>query len=244
MSGSRECEHSSLESSLGYRFSDPSLLRTALTHTSFVKGEHRSMHGEHNERLEFLGDAILQLVVSAYLYKTHPELQEGGMTRMRSSLVREEGLYRAACALGIPDAILLGRGEELTGGRRKPSIVSDAMEAVIGAVTLDGGMDAAVRLILGKIVRILEDCRMESSEKDFKTKLQEYAHKARLGGVTYVLAGTEGPEHDKTFLMEALIGGERYGRGGGRNKQDAGQKAAEDALSRLNTSAETEPDSN
>ena len=244
MTGSFERTIAALESSIGYRFKDKTLLKTALTHTSYVKGEHRTIRGEHNERLEFLGDAILQLVVSAYLYKIHPELQEGGMTRMRSSLVREEGLYRAACDLGVPDAILLGKGEELSGGRKKPSIVSDAMEAVIGAVTLDGGMDAAVKLILCRIVRILEDCRMESSEKDFKTRLQEYAHKTRLGSVTYVLAGTEGPEHDKTFLMEAYVGGECFGKGVGRNKQEAGQKAAEIALARLSASAGTEPESN
>ncbi|MDD4312207.1 MAG: ribonuclease III, partial [Eubacteriales bacterium] len=163
---------STLEGTLEYTFTDRSLLETALTHTSFVKGDGK--RHTHNERLEFLGDAVLELCVSEHLYLEHPELQEGAMTRHRARLVCEHALYSAAVTLGIPAYLRLGNGEELTGGRSKPSIVSDALEAIIGAIFLDGGIADAKRVILERVIRLLEDARVDETDKDYKTRLQEY----------------------------------------------------------------------
>lgn len=221
----------SLEQKLQYRFIDRSLLETALTHTSFVKGDGRQ--AEHNERMEFLGDAVLELVVSEHLYHTRPDLQEGEMTRMRARLVCEGALFSAANELGVPEFLRLGHGEEGTGGRAKPSVVSDAMEAVIGAIFLDGGMEAARRVVLERVIRLLEATREDSSDKDYKTRLQEYVQKGHLGRLTYALAGTEGPEHSKIFTMCVLLDGDTIGTGAGKTKQNAGQAAARAALKRL-----------
>ena len=235
MSDNGERHISDLEQSIGYAFRDKKLIRIALTHSSFVKGEHREARGTHNERLEFLGDAVLQLVVSAYLFKTHPEMKEGQLTRMRSSLVCEKGLYKAAKILGVPGALFLSVGEEHTGGRDKPSIVSDAMEAIIGAVYLDGGIESASTLILDKIVETLAENRQESDEKDFKTRLQEYVHKAHLGQIAYETVSAEGPEHCRIFTMRVTVNGIPAGIGTGANKQEAGQNAAKEALRILAT---------
>ena len=161
-----------LEETLAYPFFDRSLLETALTHTSFVKGDGKRQ--AHNERLEFLGDAVLELCVSEHLYRGHPDLQEGAMTRQRARLVCERALFSAAVALGIPAVLRLGNGEELTGGRNKPSIVSDALEAVIGAIYLDGGLEHARRVILERVIRLLEDAKVDELDRDYKTRLQEH----------------------------------------------------------------------
>ncbi len=221
----------SLEQKLQYTFSDRSLLETALTHTSFVKGDGR--RAEHNERMEFLGDAVLELIVSERLYRIRPVLREGEMTRMRARLVCEGALFSAANALGIPELLRLGHGEEVTGGRTKPSVVSDAMEAVIGAIFLDGGMEQAKRVVLNSVIRLLETAHVDSSDKDYKTRLQEYVQKDHKGQLTYMLAGTEGPEHSKRFTMRVLLSGRDLGEGSGSTKQSAGQAAAKAALVRL-----------
>ena len=226
-------EREALEQALGYRFQNPKLLKTALTHTSYVKGENRQAHGSHNERLEFLGDAVLELVVSQHLFLTHEDRQEGELTRMRANLVRESALFQAAKALGIPQAILLGPGEERTGGREKPSIVSDALEAVIGALYLDGGFEAALPLVMEHVIRPLAEQAMESDRKDYKTQLQELVQKRRLGAIQYELTGAEGPEHQRIFHMEVLIAGIPMGSGSGSSKQAAGQSAAQAALKTL-----------
>ncbi|MEG1524047.1 MAG: ribonuclease III [Clostridia bacterium] len=226
-----EKQKTQIEQNIGYTFCERSLLEMALTHTSFVKGDGKNAH--HNERMEFLGDAVLELIVSEHLYHGHPEMQEGRMTRARARLVCEPALYSAACALGIPSFLRLGHGEEQTGGRDKPSIVSDAMEAVIGAVFLDGGMQAAKTLVLGRVIKLLEDARIDEQDQDYKTQLQEYVQKDHIGLITYELTATSGPEHNKRFSMRVLLTGQEIGSGEGGTKQSAGQAAAYSALLRL-----------
>ncbi len=220
-----------LQTRIGYTFADASLLAAALTHTSFVKGEGRK--ATHNERMEFLGDAVLEVIVSEHLYRTYPEKQEGEMTRIRARLVCEDALYRAAKRLGVPEALRLGRGEEITGGRDKPSVVSDAMEAVIGAVFLDGGMEAARTLVLGRVIRLLEEANADAMDQDYKTRLQELVQKGHAGKLTYELADAHGPEHQKIFTMRVLLDGSEIGRGDGTNKHNAGQAAARAALAAM-----------
>ncbi|MCE5189559.1 MAG: ribonuclease III [Eubacteriales bacterium] len=220
-----------LEKTLAYTFQNRSLLETALTHTSFVKGDGKRQ--THNERLEFLGDAVLELCVSEHLYRGHPELQEGAMTRHRARLVCEQALFSAAVALGIPEGLQLGNGEELTGGRSKPSIVSDALEAVIGAIYLDGGLEHARRVILERVIRLLEDARVDEMDRDYKTRLQEYVQKGHIGSLEYGCLDETGPEHQKRFTICVRLSGEVIGEGTGLNKQSAGQAAAKDALIRL-----------
>ncbi|NLI55188.1 MAG: ribonuclease III [Clostridiales bacterium] len=220
-----------LEETLQYTFSDRSLLETALTHTSFVKGDGRRQ--THNERLEFLGDAVLELCVSEHLYLDHPELQEGAMTRHRARLVCEKALFSAALALGVPACLRLGNGEELTGGRSKPSIVSDALEAILGAIYLDGGLEHARRVILNRVIRLLEEARVDETDKDYKTRLQEHVQKGHIGTLEYECLDETGPEHQKQFTICVLLSGEPIGEGTGHNKQSAGQEAAKAALIRL-----------
>lgn len=222
---------SALESALQYRFHNRALLDAALTHTSFVKGDGRRQ--THNERLEFLGDAVLELCVSEHLYLENPQMQEGDMTRHRARLVCEQALFSAAVALGAPACLRLGNGEELTGGREKPSIVSDALEAVVGAIYLDGGLDAARRVIVGVIIRLLEDARVDELDKDYKTRLQEYVQRDHIGKLEYACSGATGPEHRKRFTICVSLSGEMLGEGTGATKQSAGQAAARAALERL-----------
>lgn len=224
-------EIAALEKRLGYAFSDRTLLETALTHTSFVKGDGRA--AIHNERLEFLGDAVLELSVSAYLYAHYPKLDEGHMTRARAATVCEAALCEAATRLGIPEALRLGHGEEHTGGRTKPSILSDAYEAVVGAIFLDGGMDAARDFVLRSQETVLQKAAAGHQEKDYKTALQEYVQKRHLGEIQYRLAEEKGPDHQKEFRIELLLRGQALSEGSGGSKQEAGQRAAEAALARL-----------
>ncbi len=217
-----------LEKQLHYAFHNRSLLETALTHTSFVKGDARGT--AHNERMEFLGDAVLELIVSEHLYHTRPDLQEGEMTRTRARLVCEGALFYAAKELGLPEHLRLGHGEEVTGGRQKPSVVSDTMEAVIGAIFLDGGLEKAKAFVLERVISLLENARVDIQDSDYKTRLQEYAQKDRLGQPVYQLIGTSGPEHSKVFTMEVQLAGQALGQGIGATKQSAGQAAAKAAL--------------
>ncbi len=220
-----------LEARIGYTFSNRSLLETALTHTSFVKGDGR--HAQHNERMEFLGDAVLELIVSRYLYGAYPSMNEGQMTRMRASLVCERSLFTAACALELPAWLRLGNGEEQTGGRKKPSVVSDALEAVICAVFLDGGNDAAEQLVTERILPLLKQAAASDDDKDYKTRLQELVQRDHIGQLSYRLLGETGPEHSKLFTMAVLLSEKELGRGVGQSKQSAGQAAAQAALAAL-----------
>lgn len=217
-----------LEERLEYQFHDLALLDTALTHTSYVKGDGRA--SAHNERLEFLGDAVLELCTSEYLFIRFPDSDEGAMTRLRAQAVCESALYEVAKDYGFGRLLLLGRGEDHSGGREKPSILSDAVEAVIGALYIDGGMEVAKRFIMRFVHKSVEDAMAGRLIKDHKTMLQEYVQKHHMGQIAYELIGSSGPDHNKTFSMRVLVAGETAGTGEGRTKQEAGQHAARAAL--------------
>ncbi len=215
---------------LGYRFHDESLLYRALTHSSLAVEQHRM--GEDNERLEYLGDAVLEHLVSRHLYDTHPEMREGALTRLRSSLVCEGALSAAARKLGLGDCLLLSRGEEQCGGREKDSILSDAFEAVLAAVYLDGGLEVAQRLVR-EYVLSAENLEHRSSSKDSKTAFQELVHADHKGrAIRYELVGESGPDHKKVFTMRVLVDEIEWGSGSGPSKQAAGQAAAQMAIER------------
>lgn len=212
---------------LGYRFQDAKLLATALTHPSFG-GDH---HVPHYQRLEFLGDAVLELAVSNYLYSELPEVDEGKLTRIRAALVREETLCRAAKRIGLGEYIRLSVGEERSGGREKPSILSDVMEAVFAAVYLDGGFQCAVKVVRDVLG---EELRPETlaDRLDAKSRLQELLQ--REGGMpSYEYLSMEGPPHAPMFYYRVSDGSRVLGEGSGQSKQHAQQAAARDALKRM-----------
>lgn len=227
----RRVQLQSWEKSSGYRFNDPELLDVALTHTSFVKGDGNGHL--HNERLEFLGDAVLELSVSWYLYKHYPNLNEGIMTRVRSLAVCESALYEVAKRYNVGAVLRLSHGEERTGGRDKPSILSDALEAVIGAMYLDGGWDAVNAFILGFALEHIKASVENINTKDYKTQLQEWAQREHMGMVEYRTTEEKGPAHLKEFTIQASIGDIPYGSGTAGSKRAAGQIAAKAALEAL-----------
>ena len=222
---------SELEELLGYRFRDRSLLQTALTHSSYAN-EHSRSGAESYERLEFLGDSILGAVTADYLYRRRPALPEGDMTRIRAELVCEESLYRVACDLSLSRWMRLGRGEELSGGRKRPSILADMVEAVIAAVCLDGGLEAAGLLIRERVLQDAEATILNAG-RDAKSALQELVQKENSGSVRYEETGETGPDHDKRFLCAVFVNGVRTGEGEGRSKKEAEQAAAAAALKKL-----------
>lgn len=218
----------SLEKKLGYRFQDRALLDEALNHSSYAN-EHRGGLGS-NERLEFLGDSVLGFVSAEHLFRKHPDLPEGDLTRMRASLVCEQSLYEVARELELGSYLKLGRGEEAGGGRERQSILADAMEAVFAAVYLDGGIEAVRELI----VRVLLSQAADSQErKDYKTTLQEVVQRRSGQVLTYHMISQSGPDHNKTFLFEVRLNDESVGRGEGRSKKEAEQAAARDALEKM-----------
>lgn len=231
MPTSREEQLQILQQAIGYFFQDTALLDMALTHTSFVKGDGKGR--AHNERLEYLGDAVLELCVTEQLYRRYPKWSEGEMTRARAAIVCEPSLYTAAKEAGLQQYLLLGHGEDRTGGRDKPSILSDALEALIGAIYLDGGFEPARAFVLGFAGRMLEQAREMVISKDYKSTLQEYAQKKHLGGVQYRLLGATGPDHQKQFCMQVYLQDALMGEGTGGSKQEAGQRAAKQALEAL-----------
>ena len=210
-----------LEGKIGYTFRDRSLLVLALTHTSFANEAH-SGHLGSNERLEFLGDAVLELVSSDFFYREKPKLSEGELTKLRASFVCEPALAYCAEQIPLPPYLLLGRGEEMTGGRLRPSIVSDAMEAVIGAIYLDGGLTPA-RAYIDRF--ILNDIEGKRYFYDAKT-----IQKDKDAVLSYELRGEEGPEHLKRFTVAALRDGVPLAEGEGSSKKEAEQRAAYAAL--------------
>ena len=199
------------------------LLNTALTHTSYAN-EHKGEVIHDNERLEFLGDAVLEVVSSEFLFRNYPALPEGDLTKLRASIVCEPTLALCARALDLGDFLLLGKGEEHTGGRKRDSIVSDAMEALIGAIYLDGGFASAKEFIHRFIMTDIEHKKLFY---DSKTILQEQVQKNwHDGEISYVLTGEEGSDHDKTFLVDLYVAGENKSSGKGRTKKAAEQDAA------------------
>ncbi|MCR5295472.1 MAG: ribonuclease III [Lachnospiraceae bacterium] len=217
-----------LEETIGYSFSDKELLLTAMTHTSFAN-EHRGQNVKHNERLEFLGDAVLEAVSSEFLYERYPTDSEGVLSTMRASMVCEPSLAICARKLGLPRFLRLGRGEDSSGGRDKDSVISDATEAVIGAIYLDGGFEKAKEFALTHILLVLKE---DELYRDFKTELQEIIQN-RGEFVTYVLVGEEGPDHDKRYTMEVQVNGQTLGRGKGKTKKMASKMAAREAMKNI-----------
>ena len=217
-----------LQETLRYRFRDDRLLTNALTHSSYAN-EH---HCASNERLEFVGDSVLGMVVAAQLYRDFPALPEGRMTRLRAELVCERSLHEVAVRLGLGRRLRLGRGEESTGGRERPSILADCVEAVIAALYLDGGLAVAKRFIDDNILCKLPEAEMLTH--DYKTELQELVQQTPGHSVCYEMTGESGPDHDKRFTAAVSLLGEEIGRGEGRTKKEAEQRAAQAALRRLN----------
>jgi ribonuclease-3 len=218
-----------LQQRLGHRFAQPRLLVCALTHRSFG--------ADHNERLEFLGDAVLNLAVSALLYERFSGSDEGDLTRVRAHLVREESLHRAALLLGLPDVMRLSEGEARGGGAQRPSILADAVEALIGAAYLDGGWEPAqhiVRRLFGEIIRATD---VDSWSKDAKTELQEWLQARRLPVPAYRIAATRGQAHAQTFEVECAVATlDLAERGEGRSRRAAEQEAARRMLEVLKAS--------
>ena len=220
-----------LEEKIGYFFKDKNLLSQSLTHSSYAN-ERKTDKKPDYERLEFLGDAVLELVSSDYLFHRNKDLPEGKLTKLRASMVCEPALAGCARDIGLEAYILLGKGEEHTGGRDRDSIISDVMEALIGAVYLDGGIDEARSLIH---TFVLEKQKEKISFRDSKTILQELVQAGDYKSFEYRLVGQKGPDHDKTFMAEAVLDGEVIGYGEGRTKKAAEQSAAEKAIERIKT---------
>ena len=215
-----------LEQKIGYSFQDKRLLKQALTHSSFANEQKINKYDDY-ERLEFLGDAVLELVSSEFLFREHAKMTEGQLTRMRASMVCEQALAYCAKEFGLENYILLGKGEEMTGGRTKDSIISDVMEAIIGALYVDNGMEVAKDYIHRFI---LSDLEHKQLFYDAKTILQERVQQKNQGTLHYELIREEGPDHDKMFVIEAKIDDKTIGAGQGRTKKAAEQQAAYEAL--------------
>lgn len=221
-----------LQENLGYRFRDESLLRGALYHSSYAN-EHRNENIVSNERLEFLGDAVLGFVSAEFLYSRFPNAPEGELTRIRAALVREESLFEVAQALQLGECLMLGKGEESGGGRQRPSILADCTEAVFAAVYLDGGMDCARDLIHRVLLSKGDITVAESRRRDYKTELQELVQRKPHQVLRYELVGQSGPDHAKVFTVAVLLNGEPIGEGSGHSKKEAEQSAARAALEKL-----------
>ena len=219
-----------LEERLGYRFRDRGLLEHAMTHSSYAN-EHRGEGLTSNERLEFLGDSVLGVVVADYLFRRHPDMPEGELTRTRAALVCEGSLYEVAKSLELGRCLRLGKGEDAGGGRNRPSILADATEAMLAAVYLDGGMEA-VRSIIQTL--LLDKEREKAVGRDYKTALQELVQRKPGAAVSYRLVRESGPDHCRSFEMEASVDGCVIGTGVGRTKKEAEQMAARAALEKLN----------
>ena len=219
-----------LEAAIGYHFHNISLLQNALTHSSYANERwHNSLLS--NERLEFLGDSILGMLVAEYLFRSFPNRPEGELTRMRADMVCEKTLAAVANSIHLGDHLLLGHGEEQGGGRSRDSILADAVESVIAACFLDGGMEAALGIIRRFILVEVPVTRLHNA--DYKTQLQELVQQKRNQALSYSLTGESGPDHDKQFEVEVSINGSVVGTGRGSSKKRAEQDAARAAIARL-----------
>ena len=219
-----------LENAIGYRFKNIQLLQNALTHSSYANERwHNSLLS--NERLEFLGDSVLGMLVAEYLFRNFPDRPEGELTRMRADMVCEQTLAAAANKIGIGSHLLLGHGEEQGGGRSRNSILADAMESVIAACFLDGGIEAALKVVQQFILVEVPVKRLHNV--DYKTKLQELVQQKKNQTLSYALVGESGPDHDKHFEVEVSLNGKVVGSGSGSSKKRAEQSAAASAVENL-----------
>lgn len=221
-----EKELDNLENEIGYQFKDKSLLKQALTHSSF-SNEQKIRKRKNYERIEFLGDAVLELVSSDYFYRTYPEETEGNLTKMRAAAVCEQALAITARQLKLGSYMIFGKGEEANGGRERESIIADAVEAVIGAIYLDESLEEAKKFIYRFVLNDLDHKRLFY---DAKSILQEHVQETKAGELVYELIREEGPEHDKLFVVEARLNDVMIGSGEGKSKKAAQQHAAYDAL--------------
>ena len=216
-----------LQERLGYRFRKPALLRAALTHSSYAN-EAKNRGVVSNERLEFLGDSVLGMCVAVLIYKGGSNMQEGKMTRLRSELVCEKSLAALAVKLGIGECLLLGRGEEKSGGRERPSILADAVEAILAAIYLDGGFEPVMDVISEHLAP--HSSMLHTENSDYKTALQEIVQEKTGQSLSYMTTDESGPDHMKRFTVEVYLNGICIGAGAGKSKKEAEQSAAKAAL--------------
>ncbi len=222
---------SEFEAKEGLSFNDQQLLNVALTHPTYVF-EHRNVRNHHNQRLEFLGDSVLGMIVAEHLFKSFPRQPEGYLTKLRANLVCESALAFFAKGHGIGSVILLGKGEEISGGRQRPSILADAYEALVGAMFLDSGVENAREFVLRDIRRFMTEEEVWK-QQDHKTQLQEMVQKHHEGNVSYAILESTGPDHDKRFLAGVYFKGGLIATGSGKSKKEAEQEAARVAIHRL-----------
>ncbi|HUA21580.1 MAG TPA: ribonuclease III [Bryobacteraceae bacterium] len=225
-----------LEAVLGYHFQNRDLFARALTHKSSAHEKNSHPPIADNEQLEFLGDAILGFLVSDALVERHPGYPEGRLSKLKAHLVSASHLHQTALRLGLGEFLRLGRGEELSGGREKKALLADALEALIAALYLDGGMEAARRFVVDRVIGETPAAEIADSAIDYKSALQETAQALRLPQPRYATVEERGPEHAKTFVVEVKVGPEWTGRAEGLSKKSAGQKAAQLVLQRLSAS--------
>ena len=215
---------------MGIKFNNPELIKTALTHSSYAK---QFRGAEYNERLEFLGDSVLQLVITEHLFKKYKDKKEGELTKLRSLIVCENSLYEVSKKLKLPIFIRMSKGEEITGGRERVSILADSVEAVIAAIYLDQGIEVAQSFILKEFEEIINQAINNRIILDFKTEIQEYLQKGGDVNISYELINQEGPPHRRKFFVQLLVSNEVRGIGEGYSKKEAEQNAAKEALAKM-----------
>jgi len=225
------------ENIINHKFNKLSIINEALTHSSYAN-ESRSKYTHNNERLEFLGDSVLSIIVSDYIYLKYNNLPEGELTKLRANVVCEPSLAYQARQINLGKYLLLGKGEEVTGGRDRVSILADAFEAVIGALYLDGGMDIARNFVLNMLSRSIELASTGSLFRDYKTDLQELLQSKYDDKISYRVVDETGPDHNKTFEVEVILGDRVLGAGQGKSKKESEQMAAKKALEKVNAKDE------
>ncbi|WP_026692525.1 ribonuclease III [Peribacillus kribbensis] len=227
----KEFVFKSFQEKVGFQFSNEALLQQAFTHSSYVN-EHRRKPYEDNERLEFLGDAVLELTVSQYLFQKYATMTEGELTKLRAAIVCEPSLVGFANDLDFGELILLGKGEEMTGGRSRPALLADVFEAFVGALYLDQGLEAVVKFLERTVFPKINDGAF-SHVMDYKSQLQELIQRDGAGALEYKILQEKGPAHNREFISVVCLNGNELGKGSGRSKKEAEQHAAEQALKKL-----------
>ena len=230
MKKERKVEMLNLTKSLNIEMNDYKLLDVALTHTSYAHESKSHPKPIHNERLEFLGDSVLSLIVTTYMYKNYPKMNEGSLTKLRAYLVCEDSLATYSKKIGIGKYLKLGKGEVISGGRERESILADAFEAVLGAYYIDQGLDKATEYLLNMMIDELKQVAEVGVWKDYKTRLQEIVQKEGSVEIVYELQSEHGPDHEKLFDTAVLVNGELLGTGTGKSKKEAEQNAAQLAI--------------
>lgn len=217
---------------LAYEFKDKDLIKTAITHTSFANEARGRV--DHNERLEFLGDSVLSLSVSEFIYKTYPKLPEGSMTKLRAGVVSEFTLAKIAKSMGLGKYLRLGKGEQINGGRHRDSILADAFEAIIAAIYLDGGLEPAKEFVIRQLADSIKSLSKSDGSWDSKTLLQELLQVSNKADIRYEIIAEDGPDHNKSFTAQISNNGKIIGTGQGKSKKEAEQMAAYNALKKIN----------